>query len=335
MNKNNIFKKIVTTLVAAAFGSAATVSADILVMGGNPAGSLFYSQAQALAATVSKHTGDRVDVLPQPGTVFFPMFMTGEADIGIASPVEALLAYNAEPPFEGANGGEGYGMQTLMLGSPIRLSLVTRADSGINSIKELAGKRVVADYGAFAGATKTSLAALANAGLTTDDVKVVRVSSYPEGVRAVIEGRADAAVGSIGSGVVQELDAGSGARILPIDPSAEAMARTQGVGPAFVSLMVEAGPVGVDKDTTTLSYSITLYARPDLEEDKVRSIIDALWNNYGELKDIHRSLTTWTADRFVGADSVIPYHPAAVEYYREQGAWSEQMNLRQQELLAN
>jgi len=89
----NILARTLFGLVAGA--SVSVASAEIIVMGGNPAGSLFYTQAQALAATINKHTGTRVDVLPQPGTVFFPMFMTQEADLGIASPVEAKLAYDA------------------------------------------------------------------------------------------------------------------------------------------------------------------------------------------------------------------------------------------------
>lgn len=336
MNNNKILKKLTTAVTALMMSAGATLaSAEILVMGGNPAGSLFYTQAQALASTLSDHTGDRVDVLPQAGTVFFPMFMTGEADIGIASPVEALLAYQAEAPFDGANDGEGYAMRTLMLGSVNRLSLVTRDGNGIESLADLRGRRVVADYGAFAGATKTSLAALANAGLSTNDIEVVRVSSYPEGVRAVMEGRADAAVGSIGSGILQELDAAHGARLLSIDPSDAAMARSQEVGPAFVPTEVEAGPVGVGETIHALSYQTTLYARPDLSDERVRAIVDTLWNHADELPAITRTLSTWLPENYVSTDAVIPFHPAAIDYYRDQGAWSDEMDAYQQQLLNN
>lgn len=336
MNKKKTLNTLSRTLIGLLAGASATVAtADILVMGGNPAGSLFYTQAQALAATISKHTGDRVDVLPQPGTVFFPMFMTQEADLGIASPVEAKLAYDAEAPFDGANGGDGYAMRTLMLGSINRLSLVTREDDNIESISDLQGRRVVADYGAFAGATKTSLAALANAGLTTDDIRVVRVSSYPEGVRAVMEGRADAAVGSVGSGILQELDASSGAHLLPIDPSSEAMARSQEVGPAFVPYLASAGPVGIDTDTHVLSYATTLYARPDMDEEAILRVMNALWDHADELPGITRTLSTWVPEGYASTDVVIPYHEVAIEFFREKGVWSDELEARQQELLSN
>lgn len=318
---------------ALVFLGSGSAMANIVVLGGNPAGSLWYAQSEAIASVVNTHTNMRVDVLPQSGTVYFPMFGTGEVDLGVASPIEALPAYLGEWPFEQASGGEGYEMLTIMLGSPMALSLVTQGDSDIESISELEGKRVVVDYGAFAGATFTARSALANAGLTPDDVQPVRVSNYTEGVRAVMEGRADAAVGSLGSGILQELDAGRGARLLPIDPSDEAMARVQEIGPGFVAQLVESGPVSVQTDTQVLSYSTTIYARPDLDEDVILQFMGALWDNYDELAGIHRSLTTWTNDRYASVDAIIPYHPVAIEFYKEKGVWSDELEARQKNLL--
>ncbi|MEX0732122.1 MAG: TAXI family TRAP transporter solute-binding subunit [Aquisalimonadaceae bacterium] len=311
--------------VAAVVGmsAASTASAQILVLGGNPPGSLWYAQAQAIAATVNKHSDMRVDVLPQGGSAFFPMFGTDEVDMGLVNPIEALFATKAEWPFEGVNNDKGYEMRTIMLGSPIRLSIVTRKDSDIKEIADLRGKRVVANYGAFSGATLTARSVLANGDMTPDDVEVVNVSSYPEGVRAVMEGRADAAVGSIGSGILQELEASHGANLLEIDPSDEAMARVREVAPAFVPMLVKQGPPGVNKDQQALSYSTTVVSRPNLDAERVKKFIDAVWDHHEELPGIHRSLVTWTPDRFASENAVIPYHPAAIEYYKEKGVWTD------------
>ena len=116
-------------------------------------------------------------------------------------------------------------------------------------------------------------------------------------------------------------------------PNVSAMARAQAVGPAFVPIMVPKGPVGIDEDTYTLSYAITIYARPGLSDDKVKTFIDALWEHSGELADIHPSLKTWTPDRFANTDAVIPYHPAAIEFYKAHDAWSPELDKKQAELL--
>ena len=55
MNKKKTLNTLSRTLIGLLAGASATVAtADILVMGGNPAGSLFYTQAQALAEELLK-----------------------------------------------------------------------------------------------------------------------------------------------------------------------------------------------------------------------------------------------------------------------------------------
>lgn len=313
--------------------AAAPANAEIIVMGGNPEGSLFYAQAQALASVIGEHTDIRVDVLPQSATVFFPMFETGEVDIGIVTPLEARVAYDGKAPNDIVETSGRYDMRTIMVGSPMFMSLVVRGSSDIESMADLKGKRIVNNYGAFTGSTLSSRATIANGGLNEGDYKPVGVTTYVEGVNAVIEGRADAAMASIGSGIIQQLNAAEGARILPIDGSPEAMERTQAIGPALVARNLPAGPVGVEQDMDVLSYGITLVARPDLSDETIKTILDAIWENYEELADIHPSLARWTPDRYASTEAVIPFHPAAVEFYKSKGAWSDEAEARQQELL--
>jgi uncharacterized protein len=310
-------------------GVSSVALAQPVVLGGNPPGSLWYAQSQAIAATVNKHTRLRIDVLPQGGSSFFPMFQTREVDMGIANPNEALFASQAVWPFEGVNSGKGYAMTTIMEGSPIRLSMITPPDSGIKTLRDMRGKRVVVNYGAFSGATLTARSALANAGLTLADVVPVNVTSYPEGIRAIMEGRADAAVASLGSGILRELEVSKGAFMLPVDPSPEAMARVREVAPAFVSFEEKAPSVGVTPGIHTLSYATTVVARPDLSDAVVTTFISALWDHHKELPGITATLTTWTPDRFASPTAVLPYHPAAVAFYKSKGVWTAEMESRQ------
>jgi hypothetical protein len=78
--------------------------------------------------------------------------------------------------------------------------------------------------------------------LTTNDVKVVSVPGVEAGVRAIIEGRADA-TGSAGLGMAtnNELEADKGARYLSFDPSPEALKRMQEYYPCYI-VQVSPGP---------------------------------------------------------------------------------------------
>jgi TRAP transporter TAXI family solute receptor len=319
------------TLIAS---TVAAAQAETVVLAGNPPGSLFNSMSNAIAATVTKHSGLKVDVLPQGGTVYYPMMATKEVDFGLVNPFDAFSAYKGKAPYDRVSRGKGFPMRTVMLGSPIRLSIVTTKRAGISSIADLKGKRVVANYGAFASAGLTANAALAIGGLTIDDVRVVTVSSYPAGVRAVIEGRADAAVGSIGSGIIRELDAAKGAKMIPLSNSVEALERARKFGGAWQFVTVKPGLPGVEAEMTALSYEIPIVARETLSDDAVYEFTRTVWKHHKELRGIFKPLATWTPNRYASTKAIIPYHSGAIRFYQEQGVWTPELEKHQAASLA-
>lgn len=306
-----------------------TANAQRVVLGGNPQGSQLYPMSQAISSLVSKHSLLRVDVLPQGAGVFYPMMLTEEVDFGMVNPMDALSAVRGEPPYDFVSGGRGFPMQTLMLGSPILLSIVAAKNANINSLQDLKGKRVVADYGAFASSGLTALSVLASVGMTADDIEVITVSSYPEGVRAVMEGRAIAATGSVGSGIIRELDVSRGARFLEVDVSPEGLEKIHSIGAAFVPYRLEKGQPGVEEDMWVLSYNIPIMVRTSLSEEVAYEFIKAVWEHYAELETIYAPLSTWTPDRFASTMALVPYHPGAIRLFREKGVWTEELENHQ------
>jgi len=305
-----------------------------IVFGGNPPGSLFYVMAAGMAKVISAHTPMKVEVFPQGGTVWYPMLETREVDFGINVPGDILTAYKGEAIYEKPTKGKGFDLRTLMLGSPLMVGLVVPDNSDIKDIKDIKGKRIPVDYGAFYSATLTVRALLANAGLTDKDVKGLTVTTYVAGVRTLIEGRSDLAMGSVGSGIIMEVKTAKGARYLNVGTSPEAVASMQKVHPGYYPIKAKPGQAGLDKETMLMGKDITLVAGMHVSDEVAYHITKALWDNYKEMAPVHPSLKLWTPDRFASTRAVVPYHEGSIKLYKEQGVWTKELEEHQKKLLA-
>lgn len=304
-----------------------------VVYGANVPGSLFYVMAAGMSKVITAHSPMKVEVFPQGGTVWYPMLETGEVDFGIQVPGDILTAYKGEAIYEKPTKGKGFSLRTLMLGSPLAVGFIVPDDTDIKTVKDIKGKRLPLDYGAFYSATLTILALLANSGYTVGEVKGLTVTTYVAGVRTLIEGRSDLTMGSVGSGITKELKTARGARYLDLDTSPEAIARMKKVHPGYYPIKVKPGPAGVVKETTVLGKDITLVCGERLSEDVAYHITKALWENYKELAPVHPRLKFWTPDRFASTRAVVPYHAGSIKWYKEQGVWTKELEEHQKELL--
>ena len=221
-----------------------------------------------------------------------------------------------------------------MLGSPLMVGLLVPDKTDIKTVKDLKGKRMPVDYGAFYSATLTIRALIANAGLTVNDLKGLTVTTYVAGVRTLIEGRSDLTMGSVGSGITKELKTARGARYLDLDTSPEAVARMQKVHPGYYPIKAKPGLAGLAKETMLMGKDITLICGGHLPDDVTYHITKALWENYKELAPVHPRLKFWTPNRFASARAVVPYHPGSIKWYKEKGVWTQELDEHQKKLLA-
>ena len=148
-------------------------------------------------------------VQPYTGTSsLLPLLDSGEIDFAIINAVESNLAYQG--PNRLKIGGKNPlphvpNARLIMRGSPLFIGLVTKKD-GIKSIAEAKGKRLAGEYPANIAIWYHGYAALASAGLTWNDVKVVPVPAVNDGIDAIVQGRADAAIHAIGAAKVRVAD---------------------------------------------------------------------------------------------------------------------------------
>jgi TRAP transporter TAXI family solute receptor len=307
-------------------------------IGSNPAGSLFYSLASGLAKVISEATPMQTQVQPYAGTsTFVPLFDSGELELGVVNAVDMGMVYQGQNLKVGGRNPFPHvpTSRLIMRGSPLRSSLIVRKDSPIKTIGDVKGKRVTGEYPAQLAVWYNIFGSLANGGLTWNDVKVVPVPAVNEGVDALIQGRADVTTHAIGSAKVKEADASIGIRYIPLDCSKQGEARIKKAVPGYYLSVVKAGSsTGIVQDTCAYTYDIYLVGHKALPDAVVRNVLQAIWVNVEKLPQFHPGFAEWTKARAVDPEVTIPYHPAAIRYFKDSGVWSTKMDEAQKKLLA-
>jgi uncharacterized protein len=303
----------------------------------HPIGSFVNAMGSGLSTVMSKNLKTVVKVMPTTGpTEWLPMVASGEVDMGVLNNYDAQMGRLGKEDYNAATAGKGSPIYLLCSGTPANGGVLVADKSGIMKGADLKGKRVVAVYTGSAGITAQGRAVLANLGLEPTDVKIISVPGVEGGVRALIEGKADAnASTNIGMAATAELDAQSGARYISLDPSPDAVKKMQQYYPCYL-VQVKPGPgmVGVKEPVWMMAYDFFLVAAEKMSEEVAYQMVKCLWEHDQELGAIHVRLKDWTKDRFVTTKATVPYHPGAVKFYKEMGVWTEEMAKLQQTLLA-
>jgi len=311
---------------------ASASAAGTLRVGSAAVGSLLYVFCAGIADVVGRHAGIKMEVLPQGEIMTLPLMASHEVDLVMIANDAQGYAYEGKGFYEKQTKGKGYDLRVLMLGMRNAASTVVTGDSGIKDYQALKGKRLVLDYGTQQALNLGSRASLIAGGLKEKDVKVLRASDIPEAVRLLMEGKADAVFGGIGVPVFRELAAAKNG-ILYLEASDKYWDEVHKISKAYFPMTVKKGPPGITKDTVLVTRNFNLASRVDLPDDVAYSIVKTLWEYDKELAPSHPQMKDWVKERYVGEQTTAPYHPGAIKFYKEKGAWTDKMQARQDELL--
>jgi uncharacterized protein len=339
----NWSKRILTALFAVlplAIGSAdAQKLPASTTIGTNPAGTVFYAISAGLAKVISGSGPMQSVVQPYTGSsTFMPLLDSGELDFGIINAVEMNLGYQgpAKLKISGKNPLPHVpNIRLIMRGSPLSVSLVVKKDSPIKTVYDVKGKRVTGEYPANIAIWYHIYTQLANAGFTWDDVKVVPVPAVNDGVDALVQGRADVSNHAINAAKIKEADAAVGVRFLSLDCSPQGEARVRQAVPGYYLINLKAGSsTGIAGDTCVLAYDIYMLGHKGLSNEVVTHSLKAIWDNIDKLPPLNPQFQEWTRERAASADVTVPYHLAAVQFYKEKNLWNAKMDEAQRRLLA-
>ncbi len=199
---------------------------------------------------------------------------------------------------------------------PEHIQVVAHADSGIDSINDLAGKRVA--IGAIGSGTEANARQILEAyGVNEDDLVRVERLSASESRQYLQDRRVDAAFFTFGVGTaaIQELALMSDIKLIPVD--GEERQALLDEYDFYREATIPAGSYdGVDADVPTVSVMATLVARDDVPREVIDAVLRGMFENLEDFHATHARLRQ--VNRTDAADGLtMPKHTAAGAYYDE------------------
>ncbi|MDO4481229.1 MAG: TAXI family TRAP transporter solute-binding subunit [Bacillota bacterium] len=237
-----------------------------------------------------------------------------EVDMAIVQNDVMDYAYNGTNLFDG-EAVKGFSSMAACYAEVCQL--VVSADSGINSVADLAGKRVsIGDAGS--GVEFNARQILEAYGLTTDDITVQNLG-FGDSADAVKDGKIDAFFCTAGAPTtaVMELSTTKGIKVIEI-AGAEADKLMEAY-PFYTSYVIPANTYsGQAEDVTTVAVKATFIVRDGLSEDLVYNMTKALFESKDAITAGHAKGAELDTTYAVEGISV-PFHPGAEKYFKEIG----------------
>lgn len=317
-----IHKTVLTAAVtAAAIAVAAPASAQIYSLGTGKQGFFTYSAGAAIAK-VAADGGLNLRVKPFGGSsAYVPGVNAGEQHFGLANELETHYAVTGQVIYKGKPQPD---LRVVTILTPLYPEFFVRKDSPIKTIADLKGKRVPTDYVSQRVVNLLTQGELANAGLSYEDIEKVPVPNVVGGANAFAQGKADVFQFALGAGKVSEVDAQvGGIRMLPVDPSPEAMARMRKFVPVAYATKINPGKgrVGVAEPTWGYAFDYLVLTNAKVSDEVVYKLTKLMHGHKKELAANFGALNGFNPDRMTKDLGTTKFHPGAIKYYKEIGQW--------------
>jgi TRAP transporter TAXI family solute receptor len=281
-----------------------------LYLGAATLGGAYFPIGQGIANLVTEHA-DEFTMVPivTRGAIENPRLVSvGDIEVGMTNSDLAYFGYQGLPPYESE-------LRILAAGAlhPSMLHLVIRADSDLNSIPELRGRRVA--LGPAGGTTVAFARLLLDAyGMSFDDI-VPSFLSYTDGFSQLGDGNVDAAFALAGvpTAAVLQTRATQELRFITIEP--EIFGGILEKNPYYYTVTLPASVYDTATEATVLAVDNILVVHADESTDTVFNIVNAIYSNLDELRR-----TNAIAEQINPEQSLrlpIPLHPGAARYFEQ------------------
>ena len=242
---------------------------------------------------------------------------SGDIQLGLANSTITYFAVHGEGGFD-----KKYAVQSIMTLFPLIAMFVTKADSGIDSIADLKGKRVVvgpegAGFEYFVRPILTEHGVKFGKDKSDSDFEPVNTGMISS-VGQLQDGSVHATFlgGGIKAPAISNADSVMDIQLIPFDP----VKRTALIErlPSFTAATIPANTYGgQDEEFAGLNVgSAQILVRADADEQFVYNVTRILYENLGKMAETVKAVKAVNASN-VSRDTGVEFHPGALRFYKE------------------
>jgi len=312
---------LLATLGVAFAGGVSAQNQTFISIGTGGVTGVYYPAGGAICRLVNRDRaqhGIRCGVESTGGSVFnLNALRSGELEFGVAQSDWQFHSYRGSSGFEADGPFED--LRAVFSLHPEPFTVVARADSGITTFDDLAGKRVnVGNPGS--GQRGTMEVVMDAMGWSMSTFSVVSELQAGEQAQALCDNNIDAMVYTVGhpSGAIQEATTACDTVLVNADND---IIRALVDERDYYRMATIPGGMyrGNPNDVTTFGVGATFVTSAAVPEEIVYQVTKAIFENLDMFRSLHPALATLDPEEMVSDGLSAPLHDGAARYFREAG----------------
>lgn len=306
---------------ATALSGAAVHAEEFISIGTGGVTGVYYPTGGAICRLVNKNRkehGIRCAVESTGGSVYnVNTIKQGELEFGVAQSDVQFKAFNGIDPFTGDAAFPE--LRSMFAIYPEPFNLLVRADSGIEKLEDIKGKRVnVGNPGS--GQRNTMEVVMEAFGITMADLALATEFKGAEMAKEICDNNIDAMVYVIGHPAAAIEEATTTCDVKLVNVVGEPIDKLIADNPYYSVVVVPGGTyAGNADDVTTFGVGATLVTSTAVSEEAAYIVGKAVMENLDDFRGLHPAFANLKAEEMVKDGLSAPLHPGAEKAYKELG----------------